>query len=92
MVAYSFTITSALIVTFFLSSNFFIGANIYGFLLNSSNYFNLFIPKGVPKVILPILFLIEVVSNISRVVSLAVRLFANMMSGHALLKILLSFV
>jgi len=92
MIAYSFTVTSAIIITFFFSANFFIGANIYGFLLNSSDYFNLFIPKGVPKIILPMLFLIEIISYFSRVISLAVRLFANMMSGHALLKILLSFV
>jgi F-type H+-transporting ATPase subunit a len=91
MVAYSFTVTSALIITFFFSANFFIGSNIYGFFLNYSSYFNLFIPKGVPKLILPMLFLIEIISYFSRVISLAVRLFANMMSGHALLKILLSF-
>ena len=92
MVVYSFTITSSLILTFFFSSSFFFGSNIYGFLLNLSNFFSLFIPRGVPVVILPMLFIIEIISYFSRVISLAVRLFANMLSGHALLKILLSFV
>jgi F-type H+-transporting ATPase subunit a len=54
-------------------------------------FVGLFIPSGTPLVILPFLFLIEIVSYISRLLSLAVRLFANMMAGHALLYILASF-
>jgi F-type H+-transporting ATPase subunit a len=92
MVAYSVTVTSSLILTLFFSFSYFFGINVYGILLNRSEYLTLFVPSGVPYLILPALYLIELISYFSRVVSLSVRLFANMMSGHALLKILLSFV
>jgi F0F1-type ATP synthase membrane subunit a len=52
---------------------------------------NLFLPSGAPLAIMPFLVIIEAVSYIARVFSLSVRLFANMMSGHALLKILIGF-
>jgi F-type H+-transporting ATPase subunit a len=51
----------------------------------------LFLPGGAPAAIIPFLPAIEAVSYFARVVSLSVRLFANMMSGHALLKILIGF-
>jgi F0F1-type ATP synthase membrane subunit a len=51
----------------------------------------LFLPGGVPLMIVPFLIVIEVVSYIAKVFSLSIRLFANMMSGHALLKILIGF-
>jgi F-type H+-transporting ATPase subunit a len=57
--------------------------------LHQFTFFRLFLPPGVPVFIAPALILIEIVSYLSRVISLAVRLFANMLSGHALLKILL---
>jgi F-type H+-transporting ATPase subunit a len=63
----------------------------FGLLLNSVKFIMLFIPRGVPLIILPLLFPIELISYSSRVISLAVRLFANMMSGHTLLKILIGF-
>ena len=53
--------------------------------------FNHFLPNGAPLIITPFIILIELISNFSRIISLAVRLFANMTSGHALLKILASF-
>jgi F-type H+-transporting ATPase subunit a len=52
---------------------------------------NLFLPSGTPLLIVPMLVVIEIISNFSRVLSLSIRLFANMMSGHALLKILICF-
>jgi len=52
---------------------------------------NLFLPSGAPLAITPFLIVIEAVSYVARVFSLSVRLFANMMSGHALLKILIGF-
>jgi len=54
-------------------------------------FFNLFIPAGVPLLLIPFLFFIEVISYLSRGFSLSVRLFANIMSGHSLLNILSSF-
>jgi len=53
--------------------------------------FNHFLPQGSPLIITPFIIIIELISNFSRIISLAVRLFANMTSGHALLKILASF-
>jgi len=92
MVPYSLTITSHLIITFYFSLAFFIGNNIIGVRYLKQTFFVLFLPEGVPLVIVPFLILIEYISYISRVFSLAIRLFANMLSGHILLKILISFI
>jgi ATP synthase subunit 6 len=51
----------------------------------------LFLPQGAPKQLLPLLFVIEIISYLARIFSLAIRLFANLMSGHTLLKILAGF-
>ena len=92
MIPYSITITSHFILTLYFSLAFFIGNNIIGICFHKEKYFVLFLPEGVPIVIIPFLILIEYVSYISRIFSLAIRLFANMMSGHILLKILISFI
>lgn len=91
MIPFSYTITSSLILTFFLSSGFFIGLNLIGFFHNKSSIFKTFLPGGSPILIAPLLILIEIISYFSRIFSLSIRLFANMMSGHALLKILIGF-
>ena len=92
MIPYSITITSHLILTLYFSLSFFLGNNIIGLCYHQEKYFVLFLPDGVPLPIIPFLILIEYVSYISRIFSLAIRLFANMMSGHILLKILISFI
>jgi len=92
MLPYSMTVTSHLILTLFFSLAFFIGSNVIGICYNKELFFSLFLPEGVPFIIIPFLILIEYVSYICRIFSLAVRLFANMLSGHILLKILISFV
>lgn len=92
MVPYSLTITSHLIITLYFSLAFFIGSNIIGVRYLKQTFFVLFLPEGVPLVIVPFLILIEYISYISRIFSLAIRLFANMLSGHILLKILISFI
>lgn len=91
MIPYSITITSHLILTLYLSLAFFIGTNLIGLLHLKQNYFILFLPDGIPVPIIPALILIEYVSYFSKIFSLAIRLFANMMSGHILLKILIGF-
>ena len=91
MVPYSFTLTSHLIFTFSLALVIFIGINIVGIREHKLKYFNLFLPPGAPLAIAPFIILIELISYFSRVFSLAIRLFANMMSGHTLLKILAGF-
>lgn len=92
MIPYSMTITSHLILTLYFSLAFFIGNNLIGICYHKENFFVLFLPEGVPVVIIPFLILIEYVSYISRIFSLAIRLFANMLSGHILLKILICFI
>lgn len=92
MTPYSITITSHLIFTLFYSLAFFIGTNVIGILYHKEKYFVLFLPEGVPIFIIPLLIIIEYVSYFSRILSLSIRLFANMMAGHILMKILISFV
>jgi F-type H+-transporting ATPase subunit a len=56
------------------------------------HFFSYFVPKGVPVVLLPLLVLIEILSYVSRIISLSVRLFANMMAGHVMLEVFGAFV
>jgi ATP synthase subunit 6 len=91
MIPYSFTITSHIVVTLTLSIRIWIGVTIIGFRRHGLHFLHLFIPSGAPIRILPILVVIEIMSYIMRAVSLGVRLFANMMSGHTLLKIMAGF-
>ena len=92
MLPYSFTVTSHIIVTFMLAALVFIGVTIIGFIKHGFKYLELFVPKGVPMVLLPLIIVIEVISYLSRPVSLSVRLFANMMAGHTMLKVFGGFV
>jgi ATP synthase subunit 6 len=91
MIPYSFTTTSHLIVTFSMALAIFIGINILGILKNGTHFLSLFFPPGAPLALAPFLVLIEFVTYIFKVLSLAIRLFANLMSGHTLLKILSTF-
>ena len=91
LLPFSYTITSSFILTLFLSLSYFIAINIVLIIRNGWNSILIFLPNGIPYAILPFLFLIEILSYFSRLISLSIRLFANMMSGHALLKILITF-
>tara|TARA_B100000427_G_scaffold209129_1_gene174224 strand:- start:193 stop:627 length:435 start_codon:yes stop_codon:yes gene_type:complete len=92
MLPYSFTVTSHIIVTFVLAAIVFIGVTVIGFVKHGIKYLELFVPKGVPMVLLPLIVIIEIISYLSRPVSLSVRLFANMMAGHTMLKVFGGFV
>ena len=92
MLPYSFTVTSHIIVTFALAAIVFIGVTIIGFIKHGIKYLELFLPKGIPIVLLPLIVVIEIISYLSRPVSLSVRLFANMMAGHTMLKVFGGFV
>jgi F-type H+-transporting ATPase subunit a len=92
MLPYSFTVTSHIIVTFVLAAIVFVGVTIIGFVKHGIKYLELFVPKGVPAVLLPLIVVIEIISYLSRPVSLSVRLFANMMAGHTMLKVFGGFV
>ena len=92
LIPYSFTVTSQLIVTATLALLVFVIVVGYGFWKNGWHFLNLFVPKGVPKLILPAIVFIEVLSFLSRPVSHSVRLFANMLAGHITLQVFAGFV
>ena len=92
MLPYSFTVTSHIVVTFVLAIIIFVGVTLIGFIKHGIKYLELFVPKGVPLVLLPLIVVIEIISYLSRPVSLSVRLFANMMAGHTMLKVFGGFV
>jgi len=91
MIPYSFTTTSHFIVTFGLSVSIFIGVTIIGFQTHGIHFFSFLLPPGAPLGLAPFLVVIELVSYSFRAISLGVRLFANMMAGHTLVKILSGF-
>ncbi len=92
MLPYSFTVTSHIIVTLAFAMFIFIGVTILGFIIHGFKYLKIFVPSGVPVVLLPIIMIIEIISYLSRPISLSVRLFANMMAGHTMLKVFGGFV
>jgi F-type H+-transporting ATPase subunit a len=91
MIPYSFTTTSHFIVTFTLSVSIFIGITCIGFQIHGLHFFSFLFPPGAPLVLAPLLVVLELVSYCFRAISLGVRLFANMMAGHTLVKILAGF-
>jgi F-type H+-transporting ATPase subunit a len=92
LIPYSFTVTSQIIITAALALTVFLIVVGYGFWRNGLHFLNLFVPKGVPKAILPAIVIIEVLSFVSRPVSHSVRLFANMLAGHITLQVFAGFV
>ena len=92
MIPYSFTVTSHIIVTFILAAFIFIGVTIIGFIKHGIGYLKLFVPSGVPFILMPLIIVIEIISYLSRPISLSVRLFANMMAGHTMMKVFGGFV
>ena len=92
MLPYSFTVTSHIIVTLIMALFIFIAVTIIGFIKHGFKYLSIFVPSGVPAVLLPLITIIEIISYLSRPVSLSVRLFANMMAGHTMLKVFGGFV
>jgi F-type H+-transporting ATPase subunit a len=92
LLPYSFTFTSHIVVTFALAITVFIGVTIVGIVLHGAHFFTLFVPSGVPKVMIPFLVPIELISYLSRPISLSIRLFANMMAGHTMMKVFAGFI
>ena len=89
---YFYTVTSQIIVTFALAVLVIGTVVIYGFFKHGFGFLKLFVPKGVPGIIVPLVVAIEVISFLSRPISLSVRLFANMLAGHITLKVFAGFV
>ncbi len=92
MIPYGFTVTSHIIVTFSLAMFVFIGVTIIGFVKHRARFFGFFLPHGVPWYIAPLLIPIEILSYLTRPISLSLRLFANMTAGHTMLKVFAGFV
>jgi F-type H+-transporting ATPase subunit a len=92
LIPFSFTFTSHIIVTFGLAMIVFLGVTLIGIVRHGFHFFTLFLPKGVPVAMAPVLIPIEVLSYLSRPLSLSIRLFANMMAGHTMLKVFAAFV
>ena len=91
-VPYSFTITTSVIVSIGLSFTILIGVTILGLSIHKVHFFSFFIPSGTPLALVPLLVLIELISYLARAFSLGIRLFANVVAGHTLLKILSTFL
>ena len=92
MVPYFFTVTSHIIVTFALALTVILTVIIYGFYRHGFHFLKLFVPEGVPGVLVPLVVAIEVISFLSRPISLSVRLFANMLAGHITVEVFAGFV
>ena len=91
MIPYSYTVTSQIVVTFALAAVVFIGVTIIGIVRHGFHFLRLFVPQGVPAVLLLLLVPIELLSYFIRPFTLAIRLFANMLAGHTMLAIFAGF-
>jgi F-type H+-transporting ATPase subunit a len=91
MVPSAFTVTSHLIVTFALAAMVWLTVVIAGFIKNGPGFLRLFVPSGVPWILMPLIVPIELITFLMRPVSHSVRLFANMMAGHTMLKVFAGF-
>lgn len=88
LIPYSFTLTSQLSVTFLWSATVMITVTYIGINKHKLGFVHLFIPKGVPKLLIPYIMLIEIISYLSRIFSLSIRLSVNMVAGHVLIYII----
>ena len=91
-IPYSFTVMTSMIASLGLSVMIFLGVTILGLQLHKLHFFSFFVPNGCPAALIPLLVPIEIISYLARAVSLGVRLFANMVAGQTLLKILSGFL
>ncbi|MDP6259282.1 MAG: F0F1 ATP synthase subunit A [Rhodospirillales bacterium] len=92
MLPYSFTFTSHIAVTLTMALVIFVLVTVIAFIKHGFHFFSFFLPAGVPIVLSPLMIAIEVISYFTRPLSLSIRLFANMMAGHTLLKVVGGFV
>jgi F-type H+-transporting ATPase subunit a len=91
LIPYSYTVTSQIVVTFALAAVVFIGVTVIGIVRHGFHFLRLFVPQGVPPVLLLLLVPIELLSYFIRPFTLAIRLFANMLAGHTMLAIFAGF-
>ena len=91
LIPYTFTFTGQIVVTFALAIFVFLLVTIVAFIKHGVHFFTFFFPAGAPIVMAPILVPIEIISYLSRPVSLGIRLFANMMAGHTMMAVFAGF-
>ena len=89
---FTFTITGSAVVTFFFAVTFFVGIAAIGYSNHKGRFFGLLLPAGIPWYLIPFLLPVEVASYLAKLCSLGARLFANTLSGHSLLKLLVTLV
>ncbi len=92
IIPYSFTPTSHIVVTFAMAVVVFVGVTIIAFYKHGLHFLSFFAPKGVPILLMFILVPIELISYLIRPLTLSIRLFANMLAGHIMLKVFAGFV
>lgn len=92
MLPYAFTFTSHITITFALALIVFVLVTVVALMYHGTHFFSYFFPEGAPKALAPLIIPIEVISYLSRLISLPVRLFANMVAGHVMLKVFATFV
>lgn len=92
MVPYSFTVTSHISITFALAMFIFLLVTIIGFMRHGLHFLSLFLPSGTPLWLAPLMIVIELFAYLARPVSLSLRLAANMVAGHVLLKVIAGFI
>ncbi len=92
LLPYSFTITSHIIVTFAFALLIFVGVTVLGFVNHGTKYFSMFLPHGTPLWLAPVMVIIELFSYFARPITLSIRLAANMMAGHVVLKVVAGFI
>lgn len=92
LLPYAFTYTSHIAVTFGLAAIVFVLITVVALALHGRKFFGYFFPEGAPIWLAPIIIPVEIVSYLSRPVSLSIRLFANMVAGHVMLKVFATFI
>jgi F-type H+-transporting ATPase subunit a len=92
MIPYGFTVTSHIVVTFALAIMIFFMVTIIGFINHGLHFLSIFLPKGTPLWLAPLMIVIELFAYLARPISLSLRLAANMMAGHVLLKVMAGFI
>ncbi len=91
LIPYSFTFTGQIVVTFSLAIFVFLLVTVVAFIKHGVHFFTFFFPSGAPVFMAPVLIPIEIISYMSRPVSLGIRLFANMMAGHTMMAVFAGF-
>jgi F-type H+-transporting ATPase subunit a len=92
LIPFSFAFTSHIAITVTIALLIFTVTTVYGFYKHGLSFFNLFVPSGIPIFLIPLMFVIEIISYIAKALSMGIRLFANVMSAHIIMEIITGFI